>query len=146
MNGNQVPTMARENSGVSARLRTYASQRGYTLQRAVNGSSTGTTLDLDHHAMGPADKLDGYWVGGATPAHVIPLPSDVRPYVRAFSAIYTAQNGHGFVGVWKESPDAPNAIVEGVQWVETLDAAETLARARGEIAIYDIANQKDLTV
>lgn len=146
MNENQVPTMRNENSGVSARLRTYAATSAYALQRATNGSNTGTTLDLDHHAMGVARKTSGYWVGGATPVHVIPLPSDVRPFVRAFSAVYTALNGTGFVGVWKADADSSTALVEGVEWFADLDAAELWARVRNEVAIYDIAAGKDIVV
>lgn len=137
-----VDTMRNENSGVSPKLRTYAAIRAITLHKFTY-TGTGGTLDLSSDTIAPADKTTGYWVAGTTQAHIIPLPSDVRPFQRALASVYTALQGTGYCGVWVSGG---NAYVEGSQWVLDRHVATVIGRSRGQVAIFDIAANKNIYI
>jgi hypothetical protein len=136
-----VATMARENSGTSPKLRTYAGIRGVTLMRELveNG---GATIDLSSPTLALADKGTGYYVGGATECLTAPVDAiDTRHMQYALKTVYAAAGGFGYFGVWS---DGHTFYAEGSDWYGSREFALRIAKYRGQVAIYDIANKVDI--
>lgn len=136
-----VNSMRNENSGVPAKLRTYAGPCTSNLAVVVYNEG-GATIDLDSDTLRLSNKRDGYFVGGATPEITFSqADSDCRDYQRALGEIYMRMNGTGFMGVW-----AHDGLVyaEGSQWFETKSEALSVARERGQLAIHDVAGERDI--
>lgn len=141
----QVATMARENSGTSPKLRTYAGIRGVTIMRELRENG-GATIDLSSDDLSLAKHTTGFYVGGAQGLKALTAPLaavDTRHVQYALKAISEALGGSGYFGVWH---DGHTFYADGSQWFESFEAARQVARERGEIAIYDIANQRDLFI
>lgn len=135
MNTNQVATMARENSGTPAKLRTFGRLRGYTLQRLTRENG-GATLDLSSEMLTPATHTSGYYVGGYGKVTSFPLISDVRPYITAIREAYVASGGSGMVGTWLH---AGMVYAERSEHHESRFTAMHVARKLGQLEIFDIA-------
>lgn len=136
-----VETMARENSGTSPKLRTYAGIRGVTLMRELRENG-GATLDLSSPTLALATHTSGYYVGGFTEALEAPMADvDTRHVQYALKTVYEAKGGFGYFGVWV---DNGTFYAEGSSWYPELEFAKRLGKVRGQIAIYDIANKRDI--
>lgn len=136
-----VATMARENSGTSPKLRTYAGIRGVTLMRELRENG-GATIDLFTPTLALANHTFGYYIGGATACLTAPIDAiDTRHIQYALKTVSEALDGRGYFGVWT---DGHTFYAEGSQWHISLAAARQLGKERGEIAIYDIANKCEI--
>lgn len=142
MNGLQVPTMARENSGTAPKLRTYGRIRGYTLQRNTNEHG-GATLDLSSDTMDLAMHKTGYYVGGYGKVHSFPVITDVRPYIEAIREVYVTSSGSGLVGTWVH---AGMVYAERSAYFTCRTRAMLAARKLGQMEIFDIEAGKSIPV
>jgi hypothetical protein len=138
-----VETMARENSGTSPKLRTYAGIRGVTLMRELRENG-GATIDLSSPTLALADKTSGYYVGGATECLTAPVSAiDTRHMQYALKRVHADADGFGYFGVWS---DGHTFYAEGSDWYSSESFAKLIAKQRGEIAIYDIANKTEVFI
>lgn len=147
MHGNQVRTMARENSGTPPKMRTYGQLRGYTLQRATRPNyltgEGGATLDLASPHMDLASHKTGYYVGGFGKVLSFPLQSDVRPFQQAIREVYAATNGSGLVGTWVH---AGMVYAQATEHYTCRTVALMVARKLGQVEIFDVAAGKSIPV
>lgn len=82
----------------------------------------------------------GYYVGGTSAELVIEsLDTLDRGDVEAF----VAGNLSDFVGWWADSQTG-RIHIDDVEWVAALPLAERVGRARGEIALWDIAEGREI--
>lgn len=119
---------------MSVMLDTYASEM---ISALINEGQEGGTVDR----MGDALPTAGYWVGGVVPSLVIADYSEsahsqaIRQFVESAPTRY--------VGFWYDRADG-KLYVDAVDHVASCDLAEETGRARGEIAIWDIAAQDEI--
>ena len=99
-------------------------------------NETGGTLSLSGQPL----PLDGFWVGGDGEERVFESVADVTfPPVLDF---LTGLHSH-WVGFWVDG-ETGRVHLDGVTWCALRGTAELLGRQRGELAIRDIANNRDL--
>lgn len=99
----------------------------------------GGTFDL---ATGAAATLEsGYYVGGAYGMEAVTLPVDgPADWHAAVDKVRGA--GSAYVGVWEH---AGLYYVDATEWHATEWDALEAGRARGEIAVWDIAKECEIT-
>ncbi len=82
----------------------------------------------------------GYYVGGVRPS----LVYTGEEYVdRSDLAWFIGTTESRYFGVWKDSEDGM-IYFDAVTWVESEDDALSLGRERDEIAVWDIAGNREL--
>ena len=83
----------------------------------------------------------GYYVGGRTPSLVYKSVEDVD---RGEIAYWVGTHGvASFYGVWTDS-ETGTVYFDAVSLMESRAAANLLAKRRGELAIWDIANGEEI--
>lgn len=138
MSTQTVETMRNENSGVTPKLRTYGGIRGVTLSRETSANG-GVTLDLSTPTMAIASHKTGYYVAGLHKPHMFDLKdSDTRDYQFALGMAYAATEGLGLMGTWV---DQGVVYAEASEWYTSRTTAIAVAKDRGELAIWDVANK-----
>lgn len=84
----------------------------------------------------------GFLVGGAYPAVVADSPATLS----ATAVRDLVTNAHTlFAGWWVDSDDG-KVYVDAVQWYQSEHTATAVAHARGEIAIWDLKNGREVRV
>lgn len=135
-------TMAKENSGVHPKFRTYgpptASALGSKCHPANGG---GATVDLSSDTLDYAKHTTGYYVGGLMPAETFAGTSRASAYLRALRIVWERTDGLGLVGFW-EFGGVIHA--EQVEHVEGLTEAVDRAQERGEDAIYGVTEGRSI--
>jgi hypothetical protein len=135
--------MRNENSGISAKLRTYGAIRGVTLARETYANG-GVTLDLASPTMAIASHTHGYYVSGLQKALTFDLKgSDTRNYQRALGAAYAATQGLGLMGTWV---DQGVVYAEASEWYADYETAILVAKDREQLAIWDIAAKESVFI
>lgn len=100
----------------------------------------GGTFDLVEG--GPASQTTGYYVGGADNVEAITFPVDSpADWHAAVDKVRGA--GSAYVGVWE---DGGLYYVDATERIEDERMALTVARQRGEIAIWDIAGETSIYI
>lgn len=94
----------------------------------------GATVSLETGEV--ATHADGFYVGGLVQEIVLPLPMDHHTMDVATSQIGEATGWTGYIGTWI---NGNQVHVDASEWYATLDEAVTVARSRGELAIWEIA-------
>lgn len=105
---------------------------------AANG---GTTVSLEDATV--AIHVRGYYVGGAVPSEVFPNTGDMSDYANAVTNITRQVQGLGYIGSWLDT-ETNTVYVDAVDWIEDRTIAIAVARDRGELAIWDIANGEEI--
>lgn len=98
----------------------------------------GRTVDRDDIPL-PAD---GYYVGGIFPSLVFDSVDEID---RGELAWWIGSNHASFYGVWADQ-ETGKIYFDGSSWVFDVVNAMELGRIRGEIAVWDIANGKEIRV
>lgn len=99
----------------------------------------GGTLDLSTGAA--ATRESGYYVGGAHGMAAVTLPvGGPADWHAALDTVRAA--GSAYVGVWEH---AGLYYVDATEWHATEWDALEAGRARGEIAVWDIAKECEIT-
>jgi hypothetical protein len=104
----------------------------------ILATPVGGTLALDRSEL----PTTGYFVGGLVSALIYGAendPDDVDCFAEYLDHATPAQ----FIGWWTDQ-ETQALWVDGTSWHEGLTEALVIARDRNEIAIYDIANQKEV--
>lgn len=105
----------------------------------------GGTLDLSTGMA--ATHESGYYVGGAhgMAPHLLGADMDNlnAALVTAFERFHSGMDGSGYVGVWE---DGGTIYVDATEWFEDPNDALDVAQARGELAIFDVANMEDIRI
>lgn len=97
------------------------------------------TVDARGHGL----PTEGYYVGGSTPSLVYPNVADVD---RGEIAYWIGTNeASRYYGVWVDS-DTGKVYFDASTFMNYEQYAIPLAAARGEIAIWDIANGQEIRV
>jgi hypothetical protein len=103
---------------------------------AGGGGATFDLATLDNHVY-----TTGYFVGGVMPEIKIPAASSIAVFIAALNLINNTTGGTGLAGFWLED----NIVVaEASEWIEDRDAAVALGTARGERAIYGVAENDSI--
>lgn len=85
----------------------------------------------------------GYYVGGRIPSLVL-TDAEVSRRAVVYQVIdYVSRAGTAYVGVWRDS-DSDKIYFDAVEWYSTESAACAVARVRHELAVWDIANGREL--
>lgn len=84
----------------------------------------------------------GYYVGGKTPSLIFDNVTDVD---RGEVGWWIGNNSSRFYGVWVDS-DTGKIYFDAVTHMNYKSYALSVARSRGEIAVWDIANSKEIRV
>lgn len=84
----------------------------------------------------------GFWVGGKFPSLVFKHPEDID---RGELAWWVGLNPASWYGVWVDSEDGA-IYFDGATHMVHEDFARNLAIQRGEIAIWDVASEKEIRV
>jgi hypothetical protein len=99
-------------------------------------SPEGGTVDLQKEEL----PTDGYFVGGVgaplvfeTVDRLAPIPLD--SFARGLKSRY--------LGWWTDS-ETGQLWIDGSDWYQSLSATLVTARDRGELAVYDVANQSEI--
>ena len=92
-------------------------------------------VTLDSVTLEPANHSHGYYVGNKGLRF---NPKDVKAIA---SAIEACRNSGRLIGTWLE---LGNLYVDSTSWIESLPVALALAKARKELAIWDIANSTSI--
>lgn len=107
------------------------------LHTIVKGGEGGT-VDRDGIPL----PTDGYYVGGLFPSLVFDSVHDVD---RGELAWWIGNNEASFYGVWEDT-DTGKIYFDGSSWVYDVSSALGVGKARGEIAIWDIAQNAEIRV
>jgi hypothetical protein len=133
----------------------YDARRGFHTYSVHSATDKILEAIQAHPEGGTADRTtgavltleDGYLVGGAHPSSVVIWPA-ARPIGNAFAAVQSvvtaARSGETkkrCVGWWLDNGDI---YIEVSQHFTRQFEAEREGRKRGEIAIYDVKNGKDI--
>jgi len=102
--------------------------------------NTGGTVRASDGLLDP--KGEGYYVGGLVPSLVFDSIQDVD---RGELAWWIGMHPFNYYGVWTDSEDG-KVYFDAVSHFRTLQASLFVGRQRGEIAIWDIANGKEIRV
>lgn len=98
------------------------------------------TLRVDGGALPDS----GYYVGGKCPSLVV---KDVADLDRGELGWWIGNNPSKYYGVWVDSSSKEKRIyIDAVTHMATKLFAVNLGRARGEIAIWDIANTAEIVL
>lgn len=109
------------------------------VQRVADGirqDSIGGTVST----KGLSLPLDGYWVGGVTDTLIAPQGASGSALLESLRVL---ASGADWLGFWAHSG---RVYVDATSWHPTLDEALRFGRVRGEIAIWDIANDAEIKV
>lgn len=101
-------------------------------------SPEGGTYDVERAPL----PLDGFFVGGASEPLVLAAAAALTP---AALGVFLRSLRARYVGWWTDS-ETGSLWVDGSDWYQSLSAALSTARMRGEIAIFDVANGKEIRV
>ena len=96
-----------------------------------HGGAT-VSMDTGHDA----GHTTGFYVGGLVPEIILPLPLDPSDVSEAVVTIGSATHWTGYIGTWT---NGDRVHFDASEWYATLDEAVTVARTRGELAIWEIA-------
>ena len=88
-------------------------------------------ITLNSVTLEPTAHTHGYYVGNKG------LRFDPKDVLAIAKAIETCRNSSSLVGTWLE---LGNLYVDSTTWTESLPGALALAKARKELAIWDIKN------
>ena len=88
-------------------------------------------ITLDSVTLEPTNHSHGYYVGNKG------LRFDPTDTLAIASAIEACRKDSSLVGTWLE---LGSVYVDSTTWTESLPVALALAKARNELAIWDIAN------
>lgn len=98
------------------------------------------TIRVDGGALPNA----GYYVGGKCPSLVV---KDITDLDRGELGWWIGNNPSRYYGVWVDSSSEEKKIyIDAVSHMATEYFAVNLGRMRGEIAIWDIANMREIEV
>ena len=92
-------------------------------------------ITLDSVDLEPTTHTSGYYVGNRG------LRFDPKDVLAIAKAIETCRNSSSLVGTWLERD---SIYVDSTSWIESLPDALALAKARKELAIWDIANSTSI--
>lgn len=102
----------------------------------------GGTVSLEGHEL----PVTGYFVGGIVSSLIIDedaLAADAQDNIGTFVDYLTDTVAADYVGWWTDE-DTGALYVDGTTWHETEFEAGKVGRERHEIAIYDIAREREL--
>lgn len=106
------------------------------ITRHIIDNPTGGTFDLFEETL----PTTGYWVGGEGHSLVFADVLHLSPVM--LNGFVNALPGR-FVGWWIDEQTG-KLWVDQCTWVPSLEAAHRIARSRGEIAFWDIANDHEI--
>lgn len=104
----------------------------------ISGDGEGGTFTLD----GTETPTTGYFVGGVVPSLVIRNAREGFHYEIIRQFVLDAPDG-SMVGFWFDG-DTGTCYVDVVDHVITEEFAKGVGRARGELAVWDIANAREI--
>lgn len=90
-----------------------------------------------------ASHTSGFYVGGVVETVRLPLEPSESEYADAVETIRANMGGRGYIGSWRNHFDCSTAI-DGVDWYADADTALEVGRARGELAVWEIAGGTEL--
>lgn len=112
-----------------------------------------TNILMDHVTEGYSVNVsgetptDGYMVGGEVPSLVIDEEKNYKPYLTTDGWLdnhWTLLNQPGYyAGIWRDS-DTGLIYVDIRRNVADLYSALAIASARGELAVWDVASNKEV--
>lgn len=106
--------------------------------RTIMATPEGGTYDT----FAETAPTTGYWVGGAGSVLTFPSVDRMSPsMIEAFVHHGTVR----YVGWWTDA-ETGKVWLDAVEWIPTLSGAASIARNRGEIAFWDIANDREIRV
>ena len=88
-------------------------------------------ITLDSVDLEPTTHTSGYYVGNKG------LRFDPKDIASIAKAIEACRNNSGLIGTWLERD---SIYIDSTTWIESLSQALELAKVRGELAIWDVAN------
>lgn len=110
----------------------------HSIAARVIAESIGGTADV----QGDELPSTGYFVGGAGAVLVFPYEASVDvPLVKAFMARMEAR----YLGWWTDL-ETDKVYVDQVDWFDGFPSALKAAKARGEIAFWDVAGKREIRV
>lgn len=107
-----------------------------TLLNSVTRDGDGATVSTTGH-----EPTDGYMVGGATAELVLTDSSNAAHKIREY---VTGTDGT-YYGIWRND-DTGHHHVDVSEHYDSREAALTVARIRGEIAVWDLSNGCEVRV
>lgn len=110
-----------------------------------NGGGTFTMVGV------PVKHETGYYVGGLVPTSIVGVPEGehgrtwLADSLKRFVLQHYRAIGHAnaYVGTWVHEG---NVHIDGSQWVGDREQALELARARGELAVWDCKAGQEVTL
>lgn len=123
----------------------------------LNGPARGGTLNVcgatntgDAARAVEGKPTFGYYVGGAVPATVVKTctPDVIAQFIRDNYRILIDHDLLTYLGVWQspDSDDGGKVYIDVVECFEPEWEAQLIAESRGEIAYWDIANNRSVTL
>jgi hypothetical protein len=109
----------------------------------IMNSPSGGTISL----RGEDLPKTGYFVGGLVSPLIIPSPLEFAPdakwEIEVFVSYLTESTDASYVGWWTDD-ETDNLWIDGTSWHPTELLAGNVGRERREIAVYDIAGQREV--